>query len=112
MRYIELNPQRLGQAGRPEDYRWSSAAHHLGRRRDPLLFDHALFWAIGNTPFEREAAYQAWLEQGVAEDEARRLSDAALKGWPLGSASFLQMLAEDTERPIQPRRRGRPPRQI
>jgi len=110
MRYIETNPQRLGQAIRPEDYRWSSAAHHLGRRRDPLVVDHALFWGIGNTPFEREAAYKAWLEQGVAEDEARRLGEAALKGWPLGSASFLRALGETTERPVSPRRRGRPPR--
>jgi len=111
MRFIELNPQRSGGLlARPEDYPWSSAAHHLGRRRDPLVFDHALFWGLGNTPFEREAAYRAWLEQGVAEDEGRRLADSALKGWPLGSASFLQALAEDSTRPVAPRRRGRPPR--
>jgi putative transposase len=112
MRYIELNPQRLAQSGPAEDYRWSSAAHHLGRRRDPLVFDHALFWGIGNTPFEREAAYRAWLEQGVAEDEARRVGEAALKGWPLGSASFLHALSAETDRPVQPRRRGRPPKAI
>lgn len=111
MRFIELNPQRLGQVGAPEDYPWSSAAHHLGRRRDPLVFDHALFWALGNTPFEREAVYRAWLEQGVAMEEGRRLADSALKGWPLGSAGFLRGLADDTERPVAPRPRGRPPRQ-
>ncbi|WP_077033743.1 transposase [Pelomonas sp. KK5] len=110
MRFIETNPQRLGQAVRPEDYRWSSAAHHLGKRRDPLVLDHALFWGIGNTPFEREAAYKAWLEQGVTEDEAKRLGEAALKGWPLGSAPFLRAIGEVTDRPVSPRRRGRPPK--
>jgi putative transposase len=112
MRYIETNPQRNGQLGRPQDYRWSSAAHHLGLRRDPLVFDHALFWGMGNTPFEREAAYSAWLEQGVSEAEARALGDAALKGWPLGSAGFLRVAGENTQRPVQPRRRGRPPRAV
>jgi putative transposase len=111
MRYIELNPQRAGLLlAAPEQYRWCSAAHHLGLRRDPLVFDHTLFWALGNTPFEREAAWRAWLEQGVAPDERQRLHDAAQKGWPLGSAGFLQGLAQETERPLQPRRRGRPAR--
>ncbi|QPF72541.1 transposase [Roseateles sp. DAIF2] len=111
MSYIELNPQRAGQwLAAPEDYRWCSAAHHLGLRRDPLVYDHALFWALGNTPFEREAAWRARLEQGVGPDERLRLHEAAQKGWPLGSAGFLQDLAQDTDRPLQPRKRGRPPR--
>jgi len=113
MRFIESIPQRnAGFHLAPEDYAWSSAAHHLGRRRDPLVVDHALFWALGNTPFEREAAWRAWLEQGVSDHEACRLMDSAHKGWPLGSASFLQQLSEQSERPVTPRKRGRPPRQV
>jgi putative transposase len=113
MRYIELNPLRAGLSFcAPEDYRWSSAAHHLGRCRDPLVADHALFWALGNTPFEREAAYRSWLEQGVGNVEGKQLSESALKGWPLGSRAFLQTLAEASPRPIAPRRRGRPPRTV
>jgi putative transposase len=110
MRYIETNLVRLGHAIRPQDYPWSSAAHHLGLRRDLLIVDHALFWGMGNTPFEREAAYLAWLEQGVSEEEARQLRDAAIKGWPLGSARFLREIGENTDRPVSPRPRGRPAR--
>ncbi|HEY1090284.1 MAG TPA: transposase [Burkholderiaceae bacterium] len=110
MRYIETNPQRSGMHLAAREYPWSSAAHHLGRRRDPLVFDHALFWALGNTPFEREAAWAAWLEQGTPEAEARRLTDSAAKGWPLGTAAFLREIGESTDRPVAPRRRGRPPR--
>jgi putative transposase len=111
MRLIELNPLRtVGFAAAPEDYAWSSAAHHLGRRRDPLVLDHALFWALGNTPFEREAAWRAWLEQGVPAEEARALIDSANKGWPLGGAAFLGQLSERSDRPLMPRRRGRPRR--
>ncbi len=110
MRFIELNPQRSGYllAG-PQDYPWSSAAHHLGRRRDPLVLDHALYWSLGNTPFEREAAWRAWLEQGVSMDEGRRIMDSAHKGWPLGGAGFLRSLSDAQPRRIAPRPRGRPP---
>jgi len=109
MRYIELNPLRAGllldDAGA---YAWSSCAHHLGRRSDPLVTEHSMFWTLGNTPFEREAAYRELLEQGLGEAEVRALTDSALKGWPLGSASFLQGLAAQVERPLAPRKRGRP----
>ncbi|MDM4767719.1 transposase [Pelomonas sp. SE-A7] len=108
MRYLELNPQRAQLGGQPADYLWSSAAHHLGLRRDPLVYDHALFWAMGNTPFEREMAWRQWLEQGCAASEWKALTEAAHKGWPLGSAAFLKGLADETDRPVQPRKRGRP----
>ena len=108
MRSIELNPQRAGLSVDPGDFTWSSAAHHLGRRRDPLVSDPPGFWALGNTPFERELAWRRWLEEGESEAERQKLIDSALKGWPLGSARFLQLLGESSERPMSPRPRGRP----
>lgn len=110
LRYIELNPVRAGMTANAIDFAWSSCAHHLGKRRDLVVSDHGLFWALGNTPFEREAAYRELLAQGVAEDERQRLTEAALKGWPLGSAQFLRKLSEQTVRPMAPRGRGRPPK--
>jgi putative transposase len=56
-RYIEFNPVRNGMVGRAEDYQWSSYCHHAGIRPDGLVTDHAQVWALGNTPFQREAAY-------------------------------------------------------
>ncbi|MBV8604733.1 MAG: transposase [Pelomonas sp.] len=112
MRFIELAPGRTGAwFGEPGDYRWSSASHHLGRWRDPLIHDHALFWGVGNTPFEREAAWRAWLAEGCSAAEAQALNDSALKGWPLGGPAWMALVAKTTERPLAPRRRGRPPRQ-
>jgi putative transposase len=105
---LEWQPQRLGLAASALEWPWSSAAHHLGRRRDPLVTDHPLFWATGNTPFERELAHRARLEAGLSEAQARSLMDATLKGWALGDAAFLAALAARTERPVQPRPRGRP----
>lgn len=108
MRCIELNPVRAGLAARAADYPWSSCQHHVGRRRDPLVTDPAAYWALGNTPFDREMRYRHLLEEGVSEAEHRTLVDSALKGWPLGSPRFLAELAKSAERPVAPRPRGRP----
>lgn len=86
----------------------SSLAHHLGRRHDAMVADHAVFWALGNTPFEREAAYRARLEAGLAERVRTELNDAVLKGWPVGGATFLASLAQQTDRRLMPLKRGRP----
>lgn len=89
---------------------WSSLGHRLGARRDPLISDCAAWWALGNTPFEREAAYRRCLADGLAPERAAALSAAVHKGWAVGDAAFLAALAQQAERPVQPRPRGRPPR--
>lgn len=91
--------------------RWSSAGHHLGRWHDAALTEHELFWALGNTPFEREAAYRTLLAQPVPAPSREALRDAALKGWALGSAAFVEGLRTGTTRRPAPLRRGRPSRQ-
>lgn len=87
---------------------WSSAAHHLGQRRDPLLTDSPAYWQLGNTPFDREQAYQRQLADGLPAGRAAALAEATTKGWPLGSDAFIASLAALTSRPLAPRRRGRP----
>jgi putative transposase len=86
----------------------SSAAHHLGELRDPLLTDPSEFWHLGNTPFEREAAWRTLLVQGLPALRRDALALGALRGWALGSPAFLATLAADTQRPLQPKARGRP----
>jgi putative transposase len=90
---------------------WSSAAHHLGAARDPLVVEHRGYWALGNTPFDREAAYRRLLEQGVSAAQLRALEAAVVKGWALGSPAFLARVAETTARPLVARPRGRPRRE-
>ncbi|MCW5667078.1 MAG: transposase [Piscinibacter sp.] len=98
-------------AGGTDALRWSSAGHHLGRRHEPALTEHEVFWALGNTPFEREAAYQALLAQPVPGAAREAVRDAALKGWALGSPAFVDGLRAGTSRRPSPLRRGRPSRQ-
>lgn len=110
MRYIELCPVLTGAVVQAADFAWSSAAHHLGLRRDPGLTDHPLYWALGNTPFERQAAYRVLLEQGLAAADIGELERSARQSWPLGSGEFLKDLGMHTSRPLEPRPRGRPRR--
>jgi putative transposase len=106
--YIELNPVRAGLAASAADYPWSSVAHHAGIKPDPVLTDHALYWALGNTPFDREAAYKALLEQGLSARELDALTQTAMKGWPLGSDRFKGALEKQLSRRVNPGKRGRP----
>ncbi len=100
---------RRGQAGSPQASCWSSAPHRLGLSRDPRVTDPPEFWHLGNTPFEREAAYAELLAQGLDEAQARRIEHAAARGWALGSPQFLADMAEQLGRPVRPRAKGRPP---
>jgi putative transposase len=101
---------RRGVAVSPRASRWSSAPHRLGLRRDPLVTDPPEFWRLGNTPFDREAAYAALLTQGLDDAQARRIEHAASSGWALGSPQFLAGIEQQLGRPVRPRARGRPPR--
>lgn len=103
--YVETAAER---AGLPDGWPWSSAAHHLGQRGDPLVADHRGFWALGNTPFDREAAYRARWEQGLGKARIDELSQAQHKGWVIGSPAFLAAMTQRTDRPLTPRPRGRP----
>lgn len=86
----------------------ASLGHHLGRHTDPLVHDHAAFWALGNTPFEREAAWRRRLDEGVSQATAHRLKDAVRGGWALGSDDFMAALAHRGARRASPKPRGRP----
>lgn len=107
-RYIEVNPVRSGIVMNPGDYAWSSYAHHIGARHDPLITDHAQYWALGNTPFERDAAYKHLAEQALTSKQMEELKETANKGWVLGSESFKVGLETQLNRQVRPKKRGRP----
>ncbi|MDP2005913.1 MAG: transposase [Rubrivivax sp.] len=86
----------------------TSAGSRTGAPRETWLVDPPEVWALGNTPFEREAAYRSLLARGLDAEQAHKLRQAALGGWALGEAAFLAAAARATARPAQPRPRGRP----
>jgi putative transposase len=107
-RFIELAPVREGETAEPAAYPWSSYRHHAGVHLDSVVTDHALFWGLGNTPFQREAAYIDLVGQGISADELAQVAGAVQKGQPLGSQAFKVELEHQTQRRILPAKRGRP----
>lgn len=110
--YVEQAPLRAGFLGAAVEYPWSSARHHAGLSSEgwlaPMPADSA-YWKLGNTPFERDAAYRRLLEQPLAAAPARQIEATVLKGWALGSADFLADMGASAGRRPAPAPRGRPP---
>lgn len=88
----------------------SSQQHHTGATVEPWLTDPAPYWALGNTPFERQAMYRARLGKPVTKGQVMQIDAALRGGWALGPTDFAQQLEERSERPAAPRLPGRPPR--
>jgi putative transposase len=99
-RYVELNPVRAGLVRRPEDWRWSSAAAHLGLARDPVGESGALL--------ERIPDWRSLLDGGLAESALRAIRSRERTGYALGSAAFLQALESRLGRAVGPVPPGRP----
>lgn len=105
---MDLNPMRAALVQQAADYPWSSHMHYIGQRVDRFLAPHALFWALGNTPFAREEAYSALVQTGLTPAQQSDVSDAALQGWALGTPEFVTQLQKLTNRRVQKQRAGRP----
>ncbi len=111
MLYIEQAPRRAGVAGAMVEFAWSSAAHHAGLHGQPLLASVPVasgYWQLGNTPFEREAAYARLLESPLPAGHQARVEASTLKGWAMGSGEFIASLATETARRSVAQARGRP----
>lgn len=108
MAYIDLNPVRAGLVAHPRDYPWSSYGHYSGQRMDKRITPHPLVWALGNTPFAREAAYADMVQAGISPVQQTALTDSALSGWALGEPDFVAELQKRTERRVVKSSAGRP----
>jgi len=106
--HVETLPVVAGLAPAAADWRWSSARQRLGLARDARLTDPPALWALGNTPFEREAAWRRRLDAGLATAQRQAIEDAALHGWALGPPGFVAEVAQRAGRPAARRPRGRP----
>ena len=112
MAYIDLNPVRTGLVAQAVDFPWSSHAHYTGRRFDKWLTPHPLVWAMGNTPFAREAAYAELVQAGLGLASQNALTDATMQGWALGDAGFVANLQSQTARRVSKKLPGRPGKQL
>jgi len=105
--YIEANPVRQGFVSSAFMYPWSSCRHHIGLEQDSLITDHPLYWALGNTPFERQAGYRHQLDTGLTLAQIDQIRYAQNNGWMLGKLPE-QMAAAEASRRLTPLPKGRP----
>jgi len=108
MAYFDLNPVRAGMVTDPKHHVWSSHRHHIGQAVDRGVTPHPVYWALGNTPFAREAAYADLVRAGLSPEQQHAITDATLHGWVLGDASFAGQIQRQTDRRVLKARRGRP----
>ncbi len=108
MLYVEGNAVRAGDTSAPEADRWSSYRHHAGIEASPFVSDHSAYWALGNTPFERQSNYRGVVAEGLSSMTLATLRSHAHSGWPLGDAAFLAQLERQGGRRVHPLPKGRP----
>ncbi len=114
MVWVDDAARRAGLVAAGQVWPWSSQSAHCGLGAGagpaPALQLPAAYWALGNTPFAREAAYGHLLLAGLHAQRARELEQALRRGAALGDAHFLQRVTQHSGRQLQPAPRGRPGR--
>lgn len=86
----------------------TAAQQRCGGARLWPLVDPPEYWAMGNTPFERERAYAALLAEPLSPAQIAKLARALSGGWPCGDDAFLRQVESAHARAARPRPRGRP----
>jgi putative transposase len=107
VRYVERNPVRARMVRKAENYPWSSAAAHCGRRNDPVLTTKP-FW---REQFRARGDWSAWLAEGDELSQLEVLRRNVDKGLPCGSQAFIRKLERLAGRALRFRPPGRPKKQ-
>lgn len=108
MCFMDNEAVRTGCTSSAALFPWSSHAHYRGLIVDKGLTAPAVYWDLGNTPFAREAAYAERVAQDLPADKRARIRDAAMKGWVMGSAGFIESVQALVGRRVIRSRPGRP----
>jgi putative transposase len=108
MRYIERQAVVEGLAATPEQWRWSSHGHHVGREQQAFVNDHPRYWSLSDTPFERQAAYRSLADTPLDPAARAQIETMVDRGWILGEAAFVAAVEGELNRRGGPLRRGRP----
>ncbi|MDO8588801.1 MAG: transposase [Armatimonadota bacterium] len=103
VRYVERNPVRAGMVKRAEDYPWSSAASHLGKRPDKLIRSNTEWGGIVED-------WQEALAEPEDDETMQMIRTRTHCGFPCGDEHFVSKLSEAVGRSLVLRPRGRPRR--
>lgn len=111
MRYVEFNPVRAGMVMAPGEYRWSSYRANALGAEDNLLTPHDQYLAFGPTAEKRQQAYRDLFSTGVDEPAWNLIRTATQQGVVVGDSRFAEVIEKRLGLALQPRPRGRPPKQ-
>lgn len=103
VRYVERNPVRANLVARAECYDWSSAAAHCGLRDDAALSDCSTRRRLKS----RVPNWSAWLSGTDDPESIEQLRRNTPKGYPCGSAEFVDDLEQRTGQVMRARAPGR-----
>lgn len=91
LRYVEQNPCRAGMVASAAEYRWSSAAVHLGGAKDVYGVLDLEFW-------ERSGGISTWTDMyGVndLDDRIEELRRCTYGGRPFGEQEFVEKMEQE-----------------
>ncbi|MCI5850130.1 MAG: transposase [Sutterellaceae bacterium] len=106
--YIERLPVERRFVSSPEQYVWSSFAHHAGLRTDPFLPSPAELSAACCGAAGFTAVYGELLGEETPEGFGRMVEQMTRRGRPIGPRDFIDRIPAPEERKRALRPRGRP----
>jgi len=83
-RYILFNPVKAGIVKKPWDYKWSSAKHHLGLEKNPIITGSLLNTIVDD--------WKKFLTADLKDGEEKLIKLHERTGRPLGCNSFIEKL--------------------
>jgi len=107
-RYIELNPVRANMVQTPDEYKWSSYAHHAWGKDDGCLTGHAVYQQLGSSSEQRQHAYRELFRNHMDNDLLHEIRDALNHESIFGSSYFKDKIERVLKRHIRPGKPGRP----
>jgi putative transposase len=106
-RYIELNPVRANMVEQPQDYRWTSYAHHALGNTDDLIEDNPLYVVLGDTGETRRAAYRELFRYQLDDADITEIRTSLNKGLAVGAERFKNQIESVLARSVRPGQAGR-----
>ncbi len=92
IRYIHLNPVRVGMVENPEDYRWSSHRAYLGREVYPWLTTDWVLGQFGARQNDARRRYADFVKEEVNGGARREFQSGITDGRVLGDDDFLEQV--------------------
>ncbi|MBI1820415.1 MAG: transposase [Nitrospirae bacterium] len=100
VRYIHLNPVRVGWVKDPKEYRWSSHLSYLGINQNPWLTTEWILKQLGKTERESRQRYEKFIWEGIDEDYREEFHSGEGNGRILGEDRFIEEVLAKAEKKI------------